>query len=595
VGASRQGRRPEVGPRPLSDPGRRVVRVLPDEPAINKTFDYSVPDDLAADVRIGTMVRVALHGRRVGGWVVADEVTAPPDVRVRDLAKVSGWGPAADVIDLATWASWRWAGRPASFLRTASPPRVVRSLPRPAGDGGPSSPSPPAEPPDASAYDHPRSVVRVAPTADPTRLVLAAAARGNALVLTPSVAAARALGLALRRAGVTVAIMDRDWASAAAGAVVVGSRAAAWAPVVDLAAVVVLDEHDESYQEERAPTWHARDVAAERARRAGVPCVLVSPTPTLEALDWGRLVTPSRTDERAGWPLVDVVDRRKEDVTRGGLYSDGLVRALRGGGRIVCVLNRTGRSRLLACASCGELARCERCDASVTQGDDGELRCRRCDTTRPAVCAECGATRLKNLRVGIGRAREELEALAGEPVVEVSASSDDRLPDSRIYVGTEAVLHRVPDARVVAFLDFDQELLAPRYRVAEQAMALLVRAARLLGPRDRGGRLLIQTRLPRNEVITAALHADPGRLVVVERERRQALGFPPYAALAEVSGEAAATYVESLGQPLGLTVLGPADGRWLVRAQDHQTLCEALAATTRPPGRLRVAVDPLRV
>jgi primosomal protein N' (replication factor Y) len=231
----------------------------------------------------------------------------------------------------------------------------------------------------------------------------------------------------------------------------------------------------------------------------------------------------------------------------------------------------------------------------VTQGDDGELRCRRCDTTRPAVCAECGATRLKNLRVGIGRAREELEALAGEPVVEVSASSDDRLPDSRIYVGTEAVLHRVPDARVVAFLDFDQELLAPRYRVAEQAMALLVRAARLLGPRDRGGRLLIQTRLPRNEVITAALHADPGRLVVVERERRQALGFPPYAALAEVSGEAAATYVESLGQPLGLTVLGPADGRWLVRAPDHQTLCEALAATTRPPGRLRVAVDPLRV
>jgi primosomal protein N' (replication factor Y) len=435
----------------------------------------------------------------------------------------------------------------------------------------------------------------VAPTADPTGLVLAAAARGNALVLTPSVAAARALGLALRRAGVTVAIMDRDWASAAAGAVVVGSRAAAWAPVVDLAAVVVLDEHDESYQEERAPTWHARDVAAERARRAGVPCVLVSPTPTLEALDWGRLVTPSRTDERAGWPLVDVVDRRKEDVTRGGLYSDGLVRALRGGGRIVCVLNRTGRSRLLACASCGELARCERCDASVTQGDDGELRCRRCDTTRPAVCAECGATRLKNLRVGIGRAREELEALAGEPVVEVSASSDDRLPDSRIYVGTEAVLHRVPDARVVAFLDFDQELLAPRYRVAEQAMALLVRAARLLGPRDRGGRLLIQTRLPRNEVITAALHADPGRLVVVERERRQALGFPPYAALAEVSGEAAATYVESLGQPLGLTVLGPADGRWLVRAPDHQTLCEAQAATTRPPGRLRVAVDPLRV
>jgi primosomal protein N' (replication factor Y) (superfamily II helicase) len=70
---------------------------------------------------------------------------------------------------------------------------------------------------------------------------------------------------------------------------VVGARAAAWAPAPDLAAVVVLDEHDEVWQEERVPTWHARDVAIERARRAGVPCVLVSPTPSLEALG-----TPAR-------------------------------------------------------------------------------------------------------------------------------------------------------------------------------------------------------------------------------------------------------------------------------------------------------------
>ena len=53
-------------------------------------------------------------------------------------------------------------------------------------------------------------------------------------------------------------------------------------PVVG--AVVVLDEHDEALQEERAPTWHARDVAVERARRAGATCVLVSPVPTLEAV-----------------------------------------------------------------------------------------------------------------------------------------------------------------------------------------------------------------------------------------------------------------------------------------------------------------------
>ena len=79
----------------------------------------------------------------------------------------------------------------------------------------------------------------------------------------------------------------------------------------DLAAVVVLDEHDEALQEERAPTWHARDVVVERARRAGVPCVLVSPVPDAwRRWRWGRRSSvPSRNDERAGWPILEVVDR----------------------------------------------------------------------------------------------------------------------------------------------------------------------------------------------------------------------------------------------------------------------------------------------
>lgn len=544
-------------------------------------------------MQVGTIVRVPLHGRRVGGWVVADSVDPPAGVQVRDLAKVTGWGPAPEIIDLARWAAWRWAGRTASLLRTASPPRAVRALP-----AAPRRDVPLGGVDDellADAFARGRAVLRLPPAADLFPVALAAARRGNALVLAPSVSGARHLGLRLRRAGVPTAIMDDDWALAAAGAVVVGARAAAWAPVVDLAAVVVLDEHDEAYQEERTPTWHARDVAVERARRAGVPCVLVSPAPTLEAQAWGDLVAPSRSAERAGWPVVDVIDRRRDDLARGGLYPDALVRALRGEGTVVCVLNRTGRARLLACVTCGELLRCERCQSSVVQRDDGQLECRRCGSERPAVCQACGGTALKNLRVGVGRAREELEALAREPVVEVTGADEGELPEARLYIGTEAVLHRVREPRIVAFLDFDQELLAPRYRAAEQALGLLVRAARLLGGRDRGGRLLIQARLPRHEVVTAALHADPDRVARAERERREVLGYPPATALAEVSGAAAPEFMEAFGAPLGVEVLGPVDGRWLLRAPDHRTLCDALASTPRPSGRLRVAVDPLRV
>jgi primosomal protein N' (replication factor Y) len=591
----------------------RVVRVLPDVAGIDKTFDYSVPAAWATDgrdslVAPGAVVRIDLHGRRVGGWIVAVDVDPPPGVVLRPLAKVSGMGPPAEIIELAGWVAWRWAGRLSTVLTTASPPTLVHALPSvPSGPGAPVALDPVAD----DAFTGAGSVVRIAPGADTFDIVLAAARRGNALVVAPSVDDARHVAGRLRRSGIAVALHPRDWALGAAGATVVGARGSVFAPVRGLSAIVVLDEHDEALQEERVPTWHARDVALERARRANVPCVLVSAVPTLEALSALPAMVGSRAEERAGWPIVDVIDRRRDDPARAGLLGARLVPFLRGDGPVACVLNRTGRARLLACDACGEIARCEKCAAAVVQGDDGVLSCRHCGTTRPVVCAACGATKLRNLRAGVSRVREEIEALAQRPVVEVTGALELGERRADVYVGTEALLHQLPDARVVIFLDFDQELLAPRARAAEQAMALLARAARLVGGRtpggrtvgDRtvgghegGGRVVVQTRVPRHEVLDAAVRADPGRLVAVERERRRDLRLSPFAALALVSGAAAEAFVARLGTFLSaVEVQGPLDGRYLLRAPDHRTLCDAIAAVDRPPGRLRIEVDPLRL
>jgi len=534
------------------------------------------------------MVRVGLQGRRIGGWVVGLADEAGTDRPLQPLAKVTGWGPPADVVALARWAAWRWAGRTAQLLGTASPLRAVRALPS----------TPPAPLPRDGGLADGITVMRIPPAGDLLPVVVAAAAHGDALVLAPSLSAAFSLAARLRREGHRVALVPHEWALAAAGGcVAVGARAGAWAPRPHLGAVVVVDEGDEAYQEERAPTWNARDVAVERARRAGVPCVLTSAAPSLEALGYGPLVVPSRSDERSGWPILEVVDRRREPPGA-GLYSSRLVamaRAAEPGARLVCVLNRKGRARLLACTACRELVRCEPCGAAVG-GVDGGLRCRRCGTMRPAICLACGATRLATLRVGVTRAREELEALANLPVAEVSADTAAGPPPENvpILVGTEAVLHRVVGAGSVAFLDFDQELLAPRYRAAEAALGMLARAARLVGGRSSGGRILVQTRLPAHEVIVAALHADPSRLAVVEAARRAALRFPPETAVAAISGQAATAFVAGLPADDRLDILGPANDRWLVRAPDHRTLCDSLAATPRPHGRLRIEVDPLR-
>ena len=563
-------------------------------PAIDREFDYLVPstwdDGRSQRLRVGSMVRIPLAGRRVGGWITATDIDPRPGVALSELAKLSGIGPDSEMLDLATWAAWRWAGRRVSLLRAASPPRMVAAIP----ERGPRV-EVPTGPLDVfeEAFGLDVATVRVPPADDGVAVSLAACRRGDALIVVPDAARARRLAIALRRAGVRVALAPDDWGMAAGGATVVGTRSAAWMPMPDLAAVVVIDEHDEALQEERTPTWHARDVVLERARRSGVPAVMATPVPSLEALRAGRLLRLSRSQERDAWPIVEVLDRRQDDPTRAGPFSERLTPHLRGSHRVVCVLNRKGRSRLLACGTCGELVRTEDGTRAMVQRDD-RLEAPDGSEPRPVVCANCGTTRLKNLRVGVDRAREELAALVGEDVAEITADSGEA-PTTRVVIGTEAVLHRMDAADVVVFLDLDQELLAPRQRTVEQALGLVARGARLLGGRDRGGRLVLQTRQPDHEVIRAVQRADPSIVAIAERDRRQAVGSPPYGAQAAISGLGGEEFVVAFGEPPGIEIRGPLDGRWLLKAASHEPLLDALAATARPSTRVRVEVDPLRV
>jgi primosomal protein N' (replication factor Y) len=569
----------------VDPPSLLVARVVPDVTGLDKHFDYVVPETLRDRVAIGSMVRVPLHGRRIGGWIVS---LGPPDgsvslARLVPLAKWSGIGPSIDILELARWAAHRWAaGRLRPLLVAASPPAMVGSLP-------------------STTARHDRveqevslpRVVRLPPAADQLAIVVEALGRGSALVVHPSVDEARRLAARLREAGYTTAVHPEQWAKAAGGVdVVIGGRSAVWSPCAALRTIVVLDEHDESLQEERSPTWHARDVAIERARRAAVPCVLVSPCPSATALHWAgaSLRRPSVTEERDGWPILEVVDRTREEPWKRSLLTSPLIQHLRQTERrVICVHNTKGRARLLACRTCKALQRCERCEAAVVQDDSGSLVCRRCGTVRPVVCQNCGSGALALIRPGVSRLREEIEAAAGRPVGLVTGESDS-LPDCDVLIGTEAVLHRARRADIVAFLDLDTELLAPRYRAGEQAMGLLARAARLVGGRAGGGRLLVQTFLPRHEVLQAVLYADPSRAAKVELKRRELLGLPPFAALAAVSGAGASEFASATGLEAS-----SAGDVVLLRAPTWDALGSALTATPRAKGsRLRLEVDPRR-
>jgi primosomal protein N' (replication factor Y) len=578
-----------------------AIWVRPDVPGFARVFSYVLPESMS--VPVGTIVRVPLQGRRVRGWVVPEQGPVPQGP-LREVLAVVSVGPPACVLELADWTAWRYGGNPVSLLRVASPPNRVRERVVEVSGSGPG---------------HSVRVVAVPPMSDRMALIRSAiASTGSTIIILPPGSRARRLVDALRAAGhEAVALLgnqsDADRTAAwhrarAGGCVVVGGRIAAFAPVPDLAGMVVLDEGDEALTEERAPTWNARTVAVERSRRAAVPLLLVSPAPSLEARVLVSAVErPARDVERHGWPPVEVVDRRDEEHRVGILtvpFAAAAHRALDRGMSVVAVVNRKGRVRLFACGRCHALARCEACAAALEERDEA-LGCPRCGATRPRVCAECFGTKLKVVRSGVTRLADDLRALLPRATVADVDAASGSVDPADVYIGTEAVLHRAPRGRpigLVAFLDFDQELLAARIRAAEQAQWLMIRAARLLGAPKSGGRLLLQTTLPDHPVVVAARTADPELVAEAERPIRTALGFPPFGGLAAVRGDLAA--VEALikrADEQGVTVVGPTASATgltaLIRAATSEELAAFLAASAgdaRALGRIRIDVDPLR-
>lgn len=574
-----------------------VVRVVPDVSGIDKTFDYAVPERFG-DIALGSIVRVELNGRRVDAWVVDHpNDTAPTNYELKSILDVLSVGPSAEVVELAQWCSHRFAGPLRAVLTVASPPKRVKKVVVAPARTTRSTRHTIADVDDMMARG---GGVVVWPPARPVRGVLESTlSLGRTLVVCPGVGTARTIATALRREGLTVALMPDDWQRAAEGVdVVVGARSAVWAPCPNIAAIVVLDEHDERLQDERSPTWHARDIAIERARRADVPCLIVSPLPTVSATQWA---SPARTivpvPQPGDWPNIVITDpftsvsaTDDNDAPRGGLISSELIAHLRDESKVVaCVLNVKGRARLVACKSCRDIARCEKCEAAMALGSS--LDCPSCGHSRPVVCSRCGSTAMAMIRRGVSRLREELEAAAGRPVREITAESPGHgNTGAGAYIGTEALLHRLDSADVVAFLDFDNEVFAPTYRAGEHAWTVLILAARLL----RGAKnpvVILQSNDAKNPALARFAKPDPAAVIESETSLRHALGLPPFVAFARVeAGETPSSILHT--PPLGVDVASTSETTWLVRCADTTLFADYCVELRRT--QARVYVDPQR-
>ncbi|HEY3265745.1 MAG TPA: primosomal protein N' [Armatimonadota bacterium] len=347
--------------------------------------------------------------------------------------------------------------------------------------------------------------------------------------------------------------------------VIVGARSGIFAPAPDAALIILDEEHESSYKQDQTPRYHARAVAARRAKSANATLVLGSATPSVESFylaEQGRLkllTMPTRIDDRP-LPPVEVVDQRQEFAEGRGLFSgrleEAICRRLARKEQIILFLNRRGFSSSLLCRDCGFTAKCPNCSVSLTyhapQGTHKPyLQCHHCDWRQPAPtrCPQCAGDRIRTF--GMGTEKVEIETARLFPDARILRLDRDttsrkdahrriltkfRNEDADILIGTQMVAKGLdfPRVTLVGVVAADTGLNQPDFRAAERSFQVLTQVSGRAGRADLPGEVIVQTFNPDHYSVVAAQKHDYERFYREEIVYRRELLYPPFSYLANV-------------------------------------------------------------
>ena len=446
----------------------------------------------------------------------------------------------------------------------------------------------------------------------------------GALVLVPEISlTAQTVGRFRSRFGDEVAVLHSrlsagerfdqwDLVRAGRARVVVGARSALFAPLAEVGLVIIDEEHEGSYKQDKSPRYHAREVAARLARERGAALVLGSATPSLEALQrcreggfsgarWTRVEMPERPGASV-LPRVTVVDMGEQ--FRGGgrsIFSAPLARALEGVAerreKAVLLLNRRGFANFLMCRDCGCVPECPHCSTALTYHERGHLlACHTCGRSWPVraypdpstSCPNCGSRYLAAFGVGTQRVEDELRMLLPADVEVIRMDADTtrakgahrRLleqfdaAECAVLVGTQMIAKGLdfPEVTLVGVINADTMLKLPDFRAAERTYDLLEQVAGRAGRGGQPGEVIVQTYWATHPAMRAVLSHQRDVFLAPELDERREASYPPFSRLAnvlvwgknaravrETSEKVALSLHERVDRLPGWEVLGPAD------------------------------------
>jgi primosomal protein N' (replication factor Y) (superfamily II helicase) len=422
--------------------------------------------------------------------------------------------------------------------------------------------------------------------------------------LTPAVAADlhQVFGdeVAILHSGLSDAERAEQWHRIRRGEarVVAGTRSAVFAPVSDLALVIVDEEQDSSYKQEETPRYHARDVAVMRAKMAGAVVVLGSATPSLESYynakknKYALVELPDRVEMRP-LPEVEIVDMRQEFQETGQeqVISRKLAQEIRERlekkEQVMVLLNRRGYSPVVLCRACGKTLQCKNCAVSMTHHKrEHKMECHYCGHVEriPDKCAHCGSEYVYFVGTGSEKLEELLHGMF--PQARIGRLDRDTVRGREDFeralnalnegaldmlVGTQMIAkgHDIHGVTLVGVIGADMALGLPDFRAAERTFQLLTQVAGRAGRGQSPGKVVLQTYFQDHYAVQFAARHDFAGFYDKELQFRAWMHYPPYSAIANVLVRAeklddALTWSGELGRWFektrheGIRVLGPA-------------------------------------
>lgn len=378
--------------------------------------------------------------------------------------------------------------------------------------------------------------------------------------------------------------------------IALGARSTIFAPLENIGAIIVDEEHDGAYKQERNPRYHARDTAVMRARLANAICLLGSATPSFESYQnaktgkYSLLELPDRVDG-ATMPQLRIIWMR-EAIKASASLSQPLIDQIRlrlnRNEQTILLQNRRGFAGSILCLSCGHTPHCPACNIPlVYHALRRQLTCHYCGYTEPfkPTCTQCSGEEILYKSSGTERIEEELQQLfPDEKILRMDVDTTGKKgahekilrefheQKARILLGTQMVAKGLdfPAVTLVGILMADIGLNIPDFRASERIYSLLTQVSGRAGRASIPGEVYMQVYNKEHEVFDSMLHGSYEMFFQHEMKARTELCYPPASRLikfewsssvestAEQAAESCRQLLEAHLDHCKTTILGPA-------------------------------------